>query len=157
MGIAAGYDKNAIAVCGFAALGAGHLELGTITPLPQRGNPRPRVFRLPEDRALINRMGFPNIGAAAIAPRLARMRVRPAVVRLGLNIGKGRDTPLADALSDYAALLRNLHPYSDYMVVNLSSPNTPGLRQLQVRPALEQLLTGLMQIRTQLCLSLIHI
>ncbi len=151
VGIAAGYDKNVIAVRGLAALGVGHVEVGTITPLLQRGNVRPRVFRLPEDGALINRMGFPNAGAAAAAPRLALLRAHPMAARLGVNIGKGRDTPPEDALSDYRELLRKLHPYADYLVVNLSSPNTPGLRELQARAALEELLAGLMEHRAQVC------
>ncbi|MDP6792956.1 MAG: quinone-dependent dihydroorotate dehydrogenase [Anaerolineales bacterium] len=151
VGIAAGYDKNAIAVHGLAALGAGHVEVGTITLNPQRGSPRPRVFRLPEDRALINRMGFPNDGVATVAPRLAQLRTGPMAARLGVNIGKGRDTPVEDALSDYGELLRKVYLSADYVVVNLSSPNTPGLRQLQVRDALEDLLAGLMELRVQVC------
>lgn len=151
VGIAAGYDKNATSVLGFASLGAGHVEVGTITPLLQRGNPRPRVFRLLEDEALINRMGFPNIGAAAVAPRLAELRSRHMLTQLGLNIGKGKNTSLEHAADDYGELLRKLHPYADYVVVNLSSPNTRGLRQLQARGPLDQLLEALMELREQVC------
>ena len=151
VGIAAGYDKNAIVVRALAALGAGHVEVGTMTPLPQRGNARPRIFRLPGDGALINRMGFPNAGAAAAAPRLALLRAHPTAARLGVNIGKGRDTPLEDALFDYLELLRKLHPYADYLVVNLSSPNTPGLRGLQAPVALEGFLAGFMEHRAKVC------
>ena len=151
VGIAAGYDKNAIVVRALAALGAGHVEVGTMTPLPQRGNARPRIFRLPGDGALINRMGFPNAGAAAAAPRLALLRAHPTAARLGVNIGKGRDTLLEDALSDYREMLRKLHPYADYLVVNLSSPNTPGLRGLQAPVALEGFLAGFMEHRAKVC------
>ncbi len=151
VGIAAGYDKNAIAVRALAALGVGHVEVGTVTPLPQRGNPRPRLFRLPEDGALINRMGFPNAGAEDVAPRLALLRVHPTAARLGVNVGKGRDTPLEDALADYRELLRKLHPYADYLVVNLSSPNTPGLRGLQAPVALEGFLAEFMEHRAKVC------
>jgi len=151
VGIAAGYDKNGIAVHGLAALGAGHVEVGTITPHAQRGGPRPRVFRLPEDGALINRMGFPNDGVAKVAPRLARLRTGLISVRLGVNIGKGRDTAIEDALSDYGELLRKVYLCADYVVVNLSSPNTPGLRKLQARDALEHFLAGLIELRAQVC------
>lgn len=139
-GLAAGFDKDARAVAGLAALGFGHVEVGTITPRPQPGNPRPRLFRLTADGALINRMGFNNDGAAAVASRLARLRRRPAAPLVGVNIGKNRDTPLEDAASDYEAATRVLAPVADYLVVNVSSPNTPGLRGLQeldrLRPVL---------------------
>jgi dihydroorotate dehydrogenase len=128
IGLAAGLDKNGLALNGWAALGFGHVEVGTVTPRAQAGNPRPRVFRLPADRALINRLGFPNDGAAAVA---ARLRVRPPGLIVGGNIGKGRDTPLEAALDDYLAAASILAPVVDYLAINVSSPNTPGLRLLQ--------------------------
>ena len=128
IGLAAGLDKNALALSGWAALGFSHVEVGTVTPRAQPGNPRPRVFRLPADQALINRMGFPNDGAAAVASRL---RVRPRGLVVGGNIGKGRDTPLEAALEDYLAAASMLGPLVDYLTINVSSPNTPGLRLLQ--------------------------
>jgi dihydroorotate dehydrogenase len=130
IGLAAGMDKNAVALPAWAALGFGHVEVGTVTPCPQPGNPRPRVFRLPAEGALINRMGFPNEGAARVARRLAdRDRALPLVI--GGNVGKGRDTPLERAADDYAAAAAAIGPQVDYLAVNVSSPNTPGLRQLQ--------------------------
>jgi len=151
VGIAAGYDKNAHATRGLAALGAGHVEVGTITPLPQAGAVRPRIFRLPAHEALINCMGFPNAGAAAITPRLAQLRARPTHARMGVNIGKGHATPLEEAFVDYNMLLRQLHPYADYLAVNVSSPNTLGIRELQAKPALHHLLDKLSQARAQVC------
>lgn len=143
VGLAAGYDKNGIAVEGLACLGFSHIEVGTVTPLPQRGNPRPRVFRLPEDRAIINRMGFPGDGAEVVARRLSRLpRGRDYLV--GVNIGKGLDTPLEEAARDYIALVRAFHPYADYLAVNVSSPNTLGLRQLQSRHYLQGLLVAIL-------------
>jgi dihydroorotate dehydrogenase len=130
VGLAAGLDKNALALPAWAGLGFGHVEVGTVTPMPQPGNPRPRIFRLPEREALINRMGFPNDGAARIAARLA---ARPADLPLivGGNVGKGIDTPLERAVDDYEAAARAIAPHVDYLAVNVSSPNTPGLRRLQ--------------------------
>ena len=141
IGLAAGLDKNALALNGWAALGFGHVEVGTVTPLPQAGNPRPRVFRLPTDRALINRMGFPNAGAAAVAERL---KTRPAGLVVGGNIGKGRATPLEAALDDYLQAARLLAPGVDYLTINVSSPNTPGLRLLQTP---EHLATSVAELR----------
>jgi dihydroorotate dehydrogenase len=138
IGLAAGYDKDAEAWRGLAALGFGHIEIGTVTPLPQPGNDRPRMFRLPEDEALINRLGFPSRGADFAADRL-RNRRRGGVV-LGVNIGKNRDTPIEEAARDYVHLLRKFAPLADYLTVNVSSPNTVGLRRLQAREALESLL-----------------
>lgn len=151
IGIAAGYDKNAACVPGLSALGAGHVEVGTLTPLAQRGNARPRVFRLAQDAALINRLGFPNAGIVAALPRLAALRARGHAAPLGINIGKGRDTPLELALEDYSTLLQQVHPFADYIAINISSPNTPGLRTLQSSAALAPLLGALEQLRRQHC------
>jgi len=138
IGIAAGFDKNGRGWRGLARLGVGHVEVGTVTPLPQSGNPRPRIFRLVEDRALINRMGFPGWGAEAVAARLGP--VRPPDTILGVNIGKARDTPLDEAERDYLALLDTFVPLADYIAVNVSSPNTPGLYTLQSGERLGDLL-----------------
>lgn len=141
-GLAAGFDKEAAGIRGLGVLGFGHVEVGTITAVPQPGNPTPRLFRLIPDRAVINRMGFNNAGAAAAARRLAkarRRRVRPVI---GVNIGKSRVVAVEDALDDYLATTRLLAPLADYLVVNVSSPNTPGLRGLQELDQLEPLLTA---------------
>jgi dihydroorotate dehydrogenase len=165
IGLAAGYDKDGVAVRGLSALGFGHLEVGTVTPMPQPGNPRPRVFRLPEDEAVINRMGFPGYGSAymakALRGRQKRMGLfrsvlgtasrnqkpakpnRPNGIVLGVNIGKNKSTPNEEAVLDYLALLQIFAPLADYLAINISSPNTVGLRQLQGRAALEGLLTQL--------------
>jgi len=148
VGLAAGYDKDARAVRGLASLGFGHIEVGTVTRQPQPGNPRPRIFRLPEDEALINRMGFPNAGAEVIRHRL--LRRRPSRVRIGVNIGKGKDTPLDRAAEDYVELLRTFDGLADYIAVNVSSPNTLGLRRLQARGHLESLLQILVAERSRL-------
>ncbi len=145
VGLAAGYDKEGTTLTGLACLGFGHLEIGTVTVEPQRGNPRPRLFRLPEDEGLINRMGFPNPGMASVLSRLQEPRVPGAIV--GVNIGKGKETPLQAAARDYAALLRGFAPLADYVAVNISSPNTLGLRALQGRAYLEDLLTTLGRVR----------
>ncbi len=140
-GVAAGFDKNAKAVAGLFALGFGHVEIGTVTAVPQPGNPRPRLFRLVADRAVINRMGFNNAGADAVAARLRRLRRRRRRGVLGVNIGKSRVVDVADAVGDYVRSAELLAPLADYLVVNVSSPNTPGLRGLQavetLRPLLE--------------------
>jgi len=138
VGLAAGYDKDGLAFRGLAALGFGHIEVGTVTPRPQPGNPRPRVFRLAEDRAVINRMGFPGRGAAYVARQLAGRR--PSSVVLGVNLGKNKDTPLEEAAADYVSLIRRFMPLADYLAINVSSPNTVGLRRLQGRELLESLL-----------------
>jgi len=129
VGLAAGFDKNAELVKAMAALGFGFVEVGSITPQPQAGNPRPRLFRFPEAKSIQNAMGFNNAGMQAAANHLAR--VYPAPVPLGVNIGKNKTTPPEQALDDYRALTLTLHSYCDYLVVNVSSPNTPGLRDLQ--------------------------
>jgi dihydroorotate dehydrogenase len=129
IGLAAGLDKNALALPAWAGLGFGHVEVGTVTPEPQPGNPRPRIFRLPGQRALINRMGFPNEGAEAVSRRLGARPRLPIVV--GGNVGKGIATPLERAVDDYERAARAVAPHVDYLAVNVSSPNTPGLRRLQ--------------------------
>jgi dihydroorotate dehydrogenase len=138
IGLAAGYDKDGLAWRGLACLGFGHIELGTVTPRPQPGNPKPRVFRLVEDRAVINRMGFPGLGAQFLAAHLGGKR--PPGLVIGVNIGKNKDTPAEEAARDYVSLVETFAPLADYLVVNVSSPNTPGLRLLQDRTALEKLL-----------------
>ncbi len=152
IGLAAGYDKDGLAWRGLACLGFGHLELGTVTPLAQPGNPSPRIFRLPEQNAVINRMGFPGRGAAFLAGRLRRPRPRSLV--LGVNIGKNKATPLERAGQDYLSLLETFAPLADYLAVNISSPNTPGLRSLQARKALEELLYPLAARRAELARDL---
>lgn len=128
VGLGAGFDKDGAAIRGWAALGFGFVELGTVTPRPQAGNPRPRLFRLPPDRALINRMGFNNSGAEALAERIALARPHlPEAFVIGVNIGRNRD----GGPDDYAAAAGMVAPVADYLTVNVSSPNTPGLRQLQ--------------------------
>ena len=139
-GIAAGFDKNAFGVRGFAALGFGHVEVGTITAIPQDGNPKPRLFRLVPDRAVINRMGFNNKGADAAARRLARLRRGAPNTVIGVNIGKSRVVDVEDATADYVASATRLAPLADYLAVNVSSPNTPGLRGLQAVETLAPLL-----------------
>ena len=142
-GLAAGFDKNARAVPGLGALGFGHVEIGTVTHLPQAGNAKPRLFRLPADRALINRMGFNNAGAEAVARRLRGLRRRPGLPIVGVNIGKSRAVAVEDAVADYVASTRLLAPVADYLAVNVSSPNTPGLRGLQDLDRLEPLLAAI--------------
>src|SRR5690242_16925416 len=139
VGLAAGFDKDARGTRGLAALGFGFVEVGTVTARAQPGNPRPRMFRLTADRALVNRMGFNNAGAAAAAARLARARGGPVV---GVNIGKTRAVPDADAAADYAASARAVAAVADYVVVNVSSPNTPGLRDLQAADRLKPVLAA---------------
>lgn len=144
IGLAAGFDKDVLGVDLFAAMGFGHLELGTITPRPQQGNPRPRIFRFPKDEALINRMGFPSGGADAVFDRLQKIRASGARLPvLGINIGKAKDTPIDQALADYQYSCRLLSPLADYIAINVSSPNTQDLRQLQTRERLTELLSGL--------------
>ncbi|WP_460794920.1 quinone-dependent dihydroorotate dehydrogenase [Microbacterium sp. GXF0217] len=139
-GIAAGFDKNAVGVRGLAALGFGHVEVGTITAIPQDGNPKPRLFRLIPDRAVINRMGFNNAGADAAAKRLAKLRRRKPNTVIGVNIGKSRVVEVENATADYVTSATKLAPLADYLAVNVSSPNTPGLRGLQAVETLAPLL-----------------
>lgn len=141
LGMAAGYDKDGHGWRGLACLGFGHIEVGTVTPKPQPGNPQPRLYRLVEDRAVINRMGFNNHGAKNLARRLQGRRPKDLV--LGVNIGKNKVTPNEEAAQDYLSLLRTFAPLADFLAVNVSSPNTPGLRSLQTRDALEGLLSPL--------------
>jgi dihydroorotate dehydrogenase len=168
VGLAAGYDKDAIAVRGLSTLGFGHIEVGTITPMPQPGNPQPRVFRLPEDNAVINRMGFPSAGSAEAVKALKAIghcnnpnkkekkviephkflpkptpKKRQTKMILGVNIGKNKNTPNEEAVYDYLSLLELFAPCADYLTINISSPNTAGLRDLQGRAALEALLKEL--------------
>jgi dihydroorotate dehydrogenase len=149
VGLAAGADKNAEAPDGALALGFGFVEVGTVTPRPQAGNPRPRLFRLTEDSAIINRMGFNNEGSPAVRARLAARR-RSGIV--GVNIGANRDS--ADRIGDYAAGLATFAPLAGYVAVNVSSPNTPGLRSLQGRGELQALLARLNETRASLANSL---
>jgi len=147
VGLAAGFDKNAKYLRELETLGFSHVEIGTVTPLPQSGNPKPRLFRLPKDRALINRMGFNNDGATAIANRLKKWRTAypssPLVI--GGNIGKNKQTPNEAAWDDYVTCLHALHPHVDYFTVNVSSPNTPGLRSLQEPEQLKKILHSLQE------------
>jgi dihydroorotate dehydrogenase len=146
VGLAAGYDKNGQALRGLAALGFGHIEVGTVTRSPQPGNPRPRIFRLPADDALINRMGFPNEGAGKLDTRC----LKDTGCLVGINIGKSKDTPLERAADDYCALLAQVAPHANYVAVNVSSPNTPGLRQLQSKSLLNDLLKQIAEARASL-------
>lgn len=138
VGLAAGLDKNAEAIAGLFGLGFGAVEVGTLTPRPQPGNPRPRLFRLVEDEAVINRMGFNNHGLDAALARIAARAERAGV--LGINVGANKDS--ADRVADYAEGVRKAAPHADYIAINVSSPNTPGLRDLQSRPALDELLAA---------------
>jgi dihydroorotate dehydrogenase len=156
VGLAAGYDKDGLAIRGLAALGLGHVEIGTVTPKPQPGNPRPRVFRLVEDEGVINRMGFPGRGADFVVEKLKRsnvQRFRPANIVLGLNLGKNKDTPLEEAAQDYVELMRRFIFLADYLTINISSPNTVGLRRLQGREMLEQLLGSIHREREEIALG----
>jgi len=179
IGLAAGYDKDALAIRGLSALGFGHIEIGTVTPEPQAGNQRPRVFRLLEDEAVINRMGFPSRGAEYVATSLRRSNLpfnrgllrrrgldpsektarsaRPTAPRndmiLGINLGKNKDTPLEEAARDYIALIKVFSPLADYLTINISSPNTVGLRRLQGRGMLEGLLEAVARERRNLSLT----
>jgi dihydroorotate dehydrogenase len=147
LGLAAGIDKNARCVDAFGTLGFGFIEVGTVTPQPQPGNSRPRLFRLIRDRALINRMGFPNDGVIAIRERLKNRRYGGIC---GVNVGKNAVTPLSDAVHDYLACLEAVYPYADYVAINISSPNTTGLRRLQQREWLGSLLSALVDSRSRL-------
>jgi dihydroorotate dehydrogenase len=141
VGLAAGFDKDATYVDALPALGFGFIEVGTITPRAQPGNPRPRLFRFPAEQALVNRMGFNNAGAEAAAAQLRQLSLRP--VPIGVNLGLNKDTPSQHAADEYARAFTKLYVYGDYFVVNVSSPNTPGLRRLQDKIRLERILARL--------------
>jgi dihydroorotate dehydrogenase len=147
VGLAAGMDKSASAVDAWGAVGFGFVEVGTLTPRPQPGNPKPRLFRLPEHSALINRMGFNNVGIQAAVKRLERRRTRAIV---GVNIGKNFDTPLEQATADYVTCLRASYHTADYVAVNISSPNTKGLRDLQAEEAIRVLVSTMKQEQAKL-------
>jgi dihydroorotate dehydrogenase len=159
IGMAAGYDKNACALDGLEAMGFGHIEVGTITPKPQKGNPTPRIHRLKKESALVNRLGFPNDGVDIIAKRIEIYRTRQAQRHdctnqqlrslLGINIGRNKSTSNADAASDYVQCFERLCDYGDYIAINISSPNTPNLRALQNKNSLEDLLVPLLNARAK--------
>lgn len=150
VGLAAGLDKNARAIDGLGQMGFGFIEVGTVTPLPQAGNPKPRIFRLPEHHAIINRMGFNNDGLGAFVRNVQSSCFQQSGGILGLNIGKNAKTPIENAASDYLTCLDGVYPYADYVTVNISSPNTKNLRSLQSDTALDGLLEQIMQRREQL-------
>lgn len=141
VGLAAGYDKNGIAIQGFKTLGFGSIEIGTITPLPQKGKPRQRMFRFPKNRAIINRMGFNNEGADAVSITLNK--IKKLSIPLGISLGKGKDTPLEKAVDDYIFVLQKLYLQGDYFVGNLASPNTKDLRELQTKKYFEDFVIAL--------------
>ncbi|WP_348767336.1 quinone-dependent dihydroorotate dehydrogenase [uncultured Salinisphaera sp.] len=147
IGLAAGLDKDGRCIDGLSALGFGFVEVGTVTPEPQPGNARPRLFRLPEQRALINRMGFNNDGVAALVERAKR---RQGTTALGINIGKNAITPPEQAVADYLAALKSVYAIADYVTINISSPNTKGLRDMQGRESLDELLGALCEERDRL-------
>jgi dihydroorotate dehydrogenase len=154
VGIGAGFDKDGVALQGWAALGLGFAEVGTVTPVAQAGNARPRLFRLSADEALVNRMGFNNQGAPGLAERVARARrALPAGFVVGINIGRGRETPEEHASDDYGTGFRAVAAVADYVAVNISSPNTPGLRAMQSIPTVSALLDTLTGVRDELGLS----
>lgn len=148
VGLAAGLDKNGEHIDALLALGFGFVEIGTITPRPQQGNPKPRMFRLPREQAVINRMGFNNLGVDALVRNVERARRRHGL--LGINIGKNKDTPNEDAASDYLHCLEKVYALADYVTVNISSPNTAGLRELQEEQALRQLVSQLREAQEAL-------
>ncbi len=145
VGLAAGFDKNALYLKEIEALGFGSVEIGTVTPLPQNGNDTPRLFRLPDDKAIVNRMGFNNDGAQKIAIRLQNWKKKNSQLIIGANIGKNKNTANENAWQDYEKCFLILQPHADYVVVNVSSPNTPGLRDLQTNFSLEKILNNLVR------------
>jgi dihydroorotate dehydrogenase len=147
LGLAAGLDKDGACIDALAALGFGFIEVGTVTPRPQPGNPKPRLFRLPQANAIINRMGFNNLGVDNLVENVRRARYRGI---LGINIGKNFDTPIAQAAQDYLIGLRKVYPHASYVTVNISSPNTKNLRQLQQTDELENLLGQLKEEQAKL-------
>lgn len=148
VGLAAGLDKNGECIDAFAAMGFGFIEVGTVTPRPQDGNPRPRLFRIRDKQAIINRMGFNNKGVDYLVEQVKHSRFKGTI---GINIGKNKDTEEARALDDYLICLNKVYPYASYVTVNISSPNTPGLRNLQYGEALDALLRGLKAAQETLC------
>lgn len=150
VGLAAGLDKNGAAIDGFAQLGFGFVEVGTVTPRPQPGNPKPRIFRLPNAEAIINRMGFNNLGVDHLLNRVQAARFKGV---LGINIGKNFDTPVERAVDDYLICLDKVYAHASYITVNVSSPNTPGLRSLQFGDSLKQLLEALSKRQQELTLA----
>lgn len=150
VGLAAGLDKNGDAIDGFAQLGFGFVEIGTVTPRPQPGNPKPRIFRLPQATAIINRMGFNNHGVDHLTERVKAAKYKGV---LGINIGKNFDTPVERAVDDYLICLDKVYPHASYVTVNVSSPNTPGLRSLQFGDSLKQLLEALRQRQEDLAVQ----
>lgn len=160
VGLGAGFDKNARYLRELECLGFGAVEIGTVTPLPQPGNEKPRLFRLPKDNALINRMGFNNEGVEVVRDRLRELKIESGKLKsemdrmiIGGNIGKNKVTPNEEAWKDYAICYRELYPFVDYFVVNVSSPNTPGLRELQEKDSLHKILTTLQEMRKELALA----
>ena len=152
VGLAAGYDKDGLAIKGLAALGFGHLEIGTVTPKPQPGNSRPRVFRLAEDEGVINRMGFPSQGMSNVERRISDLRGQRSAI-IGINLGKNKETLIEQAAQDYIELMRRFIYLADYLTINISSPNTVGLRRLQGREMLEKLLGTIQKEREQIALG----
>ena len=150
VGLAAGLDKNGECIDAFAKMGFGFIEVGTVTPKPQPGNEKPRLFRLPEAHAIINRMGFNNKGVDYLVEQVKRAEYRGV---LGINIGKNKQTEEKDALKDYLICLHKVYLHADYVTINISSPNTPGLRNLQHGEALTELLTGIKQAQAELCVN----
>lgn len=146
VGLAAGFDKNGLLIPGIEALGFGFVEIGTVTPRPQLGNPEPRIAREPAQRAIVNRMGFPNDGADIMAARLKEVKAK-VTVPVGVNISKNRDTPNSEAVKDYETLLKRFRDVADYFAINISSPNTPGLRELQSNEFLQTLYTRVENLR----------
>jgi len=163
IGLGAGFDKNAKYLGELEVLGFGFVEIGTVTPLPQSGNPKPRLLRLPKDKALINRMGFNNDGVKIISERLkswkekhSRFTIRDSRLIIGGNIGKNKSTPNEEAWRDYEICFKELHPYVDYFVVNVSSPNTPGLRELQEKESLRNIITKLQMLNLNMNWDQLH-
>lgn len=147
IGLAAGWDKDADCVDALFRMGFGFVEVGTVTPQPQYGNPKPRLFRIPEKQAFINRMGFNNLGVEALVEKIKNRKMQGI---LGVNLGKNKETLLDNALSDYEIGVKSVYPYADYIVINISSPNTPQLRELQSSHYLNQLLQGVQRVRKQM-------
>ncbi len=153
LGVAAGFDKDVRVTSGLSQLGFGHVEVGTLTPKPQKGNPRPRIFRLREDQALINHMGFPNCGVSAATERLKKVSSKKRNFIVGVSLGKQKETPLESAADDYHKVMKEVYSAADYLVINISSPNTPGLRNLQSSEHLNRLLRQLSASNMALALS----